>query len=140
MVAQCYGMVLSKTFCKTDASRVFANHSCQGCPDLVTMLKAELSTQAKDIQRWAAACKRAKPIELQNNMLCISNDNAFSLFPLSQDLMVHIIREFYADFSPESIEEAECAVCVVQDYQVLNAMTVKNHYPLPLISKLINNL
>jgi len=28
----------------------------------------------------------------------------------------------------------------VQDYQALNAMTVKNKYPLPLISKLINKL
>ena len=28
----------------------------------------------------------------------------------------------------------------MQDYQVLNTMTVKNHYPLPLISKLINQL
>jgi hypothetical protein len=28
----------------------------------------------------------------------------------------------------------------VQDYQALNAITVKNQYPLPLISKLINKL
>jgi len=29
---------------------------------------------------------------------------------------------------------------LVQDYQALNVMTVKNKYPLPLISKLINKL
>jgi len=29
---------------------------------------------------------------------------------------------------------------LVQDYRALNAMTVKNKYPLPLISKLINKL
>ncbi|KNZ80882.1 hypothetical protein J132_04106, partial [Termitomyces sp. J132] len=29
---------------------------------------------------------------------------------------------------------------LVQDYCVLNAMIVKNCYPLPLISELINNL
>jgi len=29
---------------------------------------------------------------------------------------------------------------LVQDYRALNAMTVKNKYPLPLISELINKL
>jgi len=29
---------------------------------------------------------------------------------------------------------------LVQDYQALNTMTVKNKYPLPLISELINKL
>ena len=32
------------------------------------------------------------------------------------------------------------ALWLVQDYRALNAMTVKNKYPLPLISKLINKL
>ncbi|KAG5726372.1 hypothetical protein E4T56_gene18941 [Termitomyces sp. T112] len=38
------------------------------------------------------------------------------------------------------IKKKDGLLQLVQDYQVLNAMTVKNHYPLPLISKLINNL
>ena len=29
---------------------------------------------------------------------------------------------------------------VVQDYQYLNSWTIKNNYPLPLISDLINNI
>ena len=30
--------------------------------------------------------------------------------------------------------------CMVQDYQYLNEWTVKNNYPLPLISQLVNKL
>jgi len=32
------------------------------------------------------------------------------------------------------------SLCIIQDYHALNAMTVKNHYPLPLILDLINQL
>ncbi|KAG5718727.1 hypothetical protein E4T56_gene2678 [Termitomyces sp. T112] len=38
------------------------------------------------------------------------------------------------------IKKKDGSLQLVQDYQVLNAMTVKKCYPLPLISKLINNL
>ncbi|KAG5725697.1 hypothetical protein E4T56_gene7297 [Termitomyces sp. T112] len=38
------------------------------------------------------------------------------------------------------IKKKDGSLCLVQDYLVLNAMTVKNHYPLPLISELVNNL
>ena len=31
-------------------------------------------------------------------------------------------------------------LCLVQDYQALNAMTVKNWYPLPLIKELVDRL
>ena len=38
------------------------------------------------------------------------------------------------------IKKKDGSLCLVQDYQVLNAMTVKNCYSLPLISELVNNL
>jgi len=38
------------------------------------------------------------------------------------------------------IKKKDGTLWLVQDYQVLNMMTVKNKYPLPLISKLINKL
>ncbi|KAG5718769.1 hypothetical protein E4T56_gene2725 [Termitomyces sp. T112] len=38
------------------------------------------------------------------------------------------------------IKKKDGSLCLVQDYHVLNAMTVKNHYPLPFISELVNNL
>jgi hypothetical protein len=38
------------------------------------------------------------------------------------------------------IKKKDRALQFVQDYQVLNTMTVKNRYPLPLINNLINHL
>jgi len=38
------------------------------------------------------------------------------------------------------IKKKDSTLWLVQDYQALNAMTVKNKYPLPLISELINKL
>jgi len=38
------------------------------------------------------------------------------------------------------IKKKDGTLQLVQDYWALNAMTVKNKYPLPLISKLINKL
>jgi len=38
------------------------------------------------------------------------------------------------------IKKKDGSLWLVQDYQVLNSMTVKNKYPLPLISKLISQL
>ena len=38
------------------------------------------------------------------------------------------------------IKKKDGTLRLVQDYRVLNAMTIKNRYPLPLISELINNL
>ena len=38
------------------------------------------------------------------------------------------------------IKKKDGSFCLVQDYCALNAMTVKNHYPLPIISELINQL
>ena len=38
------------------------------------------------------------------------------------------------------IKKKDGSLRLVQDYCVLNAMTVKNRYPLPLISELLNNL
>ena len=38
------------------------------------------------------------------------------------------------------IKKKDGSLQLVQDYQVLNAITVRNKYPLPLISKLINKL
>ena len=38
------------------------------------------------------------------------------------------------------IKKKDGSLQLVQDYRVLNALTVKNRYPLPLISELVNNL
>ena len=38
------------------------------------------------------------------------------------------------------IKKEDGSLRLVQDYRALNAITVKNKYPLPLISKLINKL
>ena len=38
------------------------------------------------------------------------------------------------------IKKKDGTLRLVQDYRALNAMTVKNKYPLPLISELINKL
>jgi len=38
------------------------------------------------------------------------------------------------------IKKKDGSLCLIQDYCTLNAMMVKNHYPLPLILDLINQL
>jgi hypothetical protein len=38
------------------------------------------------------------------------------------------------------IKEKDGTLHLVQDYQALNALTIKNQYPLPLISELVNQL
>jgi len=38
------------------------------------------------------------------------------------------------------IKKKDGTLRLVQDYRALNTITVKNKYPLPLISKLINKL
>ena len=38
------------------------------------------------------------------------------------------------------IKNKDGSLYLVQDYWVLNTLTIKNHYPLPLISELVNNL
>ncbi|KNZ79156.1 hypothetical protein J132_00215, partial [Termitomyces sp. J132] len=38
------------------------------------------------------------------------------------------------------IKKKDGSLHLVQDYLVLNVMTVKNRYSLPLISELVNNL
>jgi len=38
------------------------------------------------------------------------------------------------------IKKKDSSLCLVQDYRALNSMTVKNKYPLPLISELISQL
>jgi len=39
-----------------------------------------------------------------------------------------------------SIKKKNGSLCLVQDYHALNAVTIKNRYPLPLISELISQL
>jgi hypothetical protein len=38
------------------------------------------------------------------------------------------------------IKKKDGMLCLVQDYRALNALTIKNRYPLPLISELVNQL
>jgi hypothetical protein len=42
--------------------------------------------------------------------------------------------------SPVFVKKKDGGLWFVQDYQALNAMTVKNRYPIPLINNLINRL
>ncbi|KNZ79231.1 hypothetical protein J132_03706, partial [Termitomyces sp. J132] len=47
---------------------------------------------------------------------------------------------FFIKKKDESICLVDESLCLVQYYQVLNVMIVKNCYPLPLILELVNNL
>jgi Reverse transcriptase (RNA-dependent DNA polymerase) len=38
------------------------------------------------------------------------------------------------------IKKKDGSLCLVQDYCALNSITIKNRYPLPLISELVNQL
>jgi hypothetical protein len=38
------------------------------------------------------------------------------------------------------IKKKDGTLRLIQDYQALNALTIKNRYPLPLISELVNQL
>ena len=38
------------------------------------------------------------------------------------------------------IKKKDRSLCLVQDYQKLNAMTMKNTYPLPLIPDILNKV
>jgi hypothetical protein len=38
------------------------------------------------------------------------------------------------------IKKKDGSLCLVQDYQKLNTITVKNSYPLPLVSDILNQL
>jgi Reverse transcriptase (RNA-dependent DNA polymerase) len=38
------------------------------------------------------------------------------------------------------IKKKDGSLCLVQDYHMLNSIMIKNHYPLPLISELVNEL
>jgi hypothetical protein len=38
------------------------------------------------------------------------------------------------------IKKKDGTLCLIQDYQALNALMIKNQYPLPLISELVNQL
>jgi Reverse transcriptase (RNA-dependent DNA polymerase) len=38
------------------------------------------------------------------------------------------------------IKKKDGSLCLVQDYRALNSITIKNRYPLPLISELVNQL
>jgi hypothetical protein len=38
------------------------------------------------------------------------------------------------------IKKKDGMLCLVQDYRALNAFTIKNRYPLPLILELVNQL
>ena len=42
--------------------------------------------------------------------------------------------------SPIFIKKKERNLCLVQDYQKLNLMTVKNDYPIPLIPDILNKV
>ena len=51
---------------------------------------------------------------------------------------IHSLKSLMA--SPVFFIKKDGSLCLVQDYHALNAMTVKNCYPLPIILELINQL
>ena len=80
-----------------------------------------------------------------------SSCKVYLLAPLEQDKLDAFLQEnlnsgrICLSKSPMAspvffIKKKDGSLHLVQDYHVLNAMMVKNCYPLPLISKLVNNL
>jgi len=80
-----------------------------------------------------------------------SNCKVYPLAPTEQKELDQFLKEnletgrIHPSKSPMAslvffIKKKDGTLWLVQDYRALNAMTVKNKYPLPLISKLINKL
>jgi len=80
-----------------------------------------------------------------------SNCKVYPLAPMEQKELDQFLKEnletgrIRPSKSPMAspvffIKKKDSTLWLVQDYQALNAMTVKNKYPLPLISELINKL
>jgi len=80
-----------------------------------------------------------------------SNCKVYPLAPTEQKELDQFLKEnletgqIHLSKSPMAspvffIKKKDGTLRLVQDYQALNAMTVKNKYPLPLISELINKL
>jgi len=80
-----------------------------------------------------------------------SNCKVYPLAPTEQKELDQFLKEnletgqIHLSKSPMAspvffIKKKDGTLWLVQDYRALNAMTVKNKYPLPLISKLINKL
>jgi len=80
-----------------------------------------------------------------------SNCKVYPLAPIEQKELDQFLKEnlemgrIHVSKSPMAspvffIKKKDGTLWLVQDYQALNTMTVKNKYLLPLISKLINKL
>ena len=65
----------------------------------------------------------------------LANCKVYPIAPNEQAELDEFLREnvFF-------IKKKDGTLCLMQDYQALNAITVKNRYPLPLISDLMNQL
>ena len=77
------------------------------------------------------------------------SSKVYSLFPLEQEKLDAFLKEnlctgqIWPSKSPIIasmffIKKKDSLLQLVQDYRTLNAVTVKNRYPLPLISELIS--
>jgi hypothetical protein len=95
-------------------------------------------------QIWDYTIKLVPDVKLANckvypiSLLEQNEPSAFIVERLSTDC-IHPSKSLMA--SPVFfIKKKDGALWFVQDYRVLNAMTVKNQYPLPLINGLINRL
>ena len=94
-------------------------------------------------------CSWDHAIELESG----SNPSACKVSPLAPNEQVQLdtflqenlsIGQIHPSKSPMGLPvffiKKDGSLCLVQDYHALNAITVKNCYPLPIISELINQL
>ena len=51
-----------------------------------------------------------------------------------------MLTSFKVTDAPVFIKEKDGSLCLVQDYQKLSSMTVRNTYPLPLILDILNKV
>jgi len=83
----------------------------------------------------------AKPVNCKVYLLAPSEQKELDQFILEnlQIGRIHPSKSLMA-LPVFFIKKKDGSLCLIQDYCALNAMTVKNHYLLPLISDLINQL
>lgn len=81
----------------------------------------------------------------------LSRTKAYPMSPVEQEELNRFIQENLAKgyIRPSESEMAspvffikkkDGSLCLVQDYRKLNQITVKNRYPLPLISEIVDKL
>ena len=111
-----------------DARILLENHKCETCLDLLVVFKPyKIASSAERQQAWYEKNKekhveynescyltseyREKNKGLSQKHYWSKKDMKFPPSPLSSELCQNIVLDFCADTSPETFEEAGCAVC-----------------------------